>query len=162
MLKRLGIIGLVVGCLGCSPTTEAPQAKKSPVYGAWGVDLAAQNSEIHPGDDFHDFANGLWLTNHPIPAERSSWGSFFLLREQAEARVRAVIESLDGPDLEPGSPEQKVGDYFRSWMNVEALDQRLRAVMRSSQNLAVPRSLAAVHLFMPMLGSTRSILMSIT
>lgn len=124
MLKRLGIMGLVVGCLGCSPTTEAPQAKKSPVYGAWGVDLAAQNSEIHPGDDFHDFANGLWLTNHPIPAERSSWGSFFLLREQAEARVRAVIESLDGPDLEPGSPEQKVGDYFRSWMNVEALDQR--------------------------------------
>lgn len=124
MVSRLALMVLMVVCVSCSSPIDEPEAVKKPAYGSWGVDLAAQNPDIHPGDDFHEFANGLWLTNHPIPAERSSWGSFFLLREQAEARVRAVIESLDGPDLEPGSPEQKVGDYFRSWMNIEALDQR--------------------------------------
>jgi putative endopeptidase len=80
--------------------------------------------DIRPQDDLFGHVNGRWLDSTDIPADRSAWGSFTMLAEESEQRVRAIIEELAGGRHEPGSNAQKIGDLFASFMDedrVEAL-----------------------------------------
>jgi putative endopeptidase len=84
-----------------------------------GMDL-----DIRPQDDLFRHVNGRWLDTTDIPADRSAWGSFVVLAEQSEARVRAIIEGLAEGSHEAGSNAQKIGDLFASFMaedRIEAL-----------------------------------------
>ena len=40
-----------------------------------GLDLAGMDRSVKPGDDFFDYANGTWLKQTEIPADRSSYGA---------------------------------------------------------------------------------------
>ena len=40
-------------------------------YGTWGVEMKDMDPSVKPGDDFFEFAEGTWLKNHPIPADKS-------------------------------------------------------------------------------------------
>ncbi len=79
-------------------------------YGPFGLDLTAQNNPVKPGDDFCRYANGHWADTHQIPADRTRWGTLDELTEQADDKVRKLIQSLPEHAV-PGSIEQKVGDY---------------------------------------------------
>ena len=57
---------------GQTPALAAPANK--PQIGAWGVDLAGRDLSVKPGDDFFNYANGTWLANTQIPADRTRWG----------------------------------------------------------------------------------------
>ena len=83
------------------------------------------NPDIRPQDDLFGHVNGRWLDTTEIPGDRSAWGAFTALAEEAEHRVKAIIEELaeHGPH-EPGSNAQKIGDLYSSFMDearVEAL-----------------------------------------
>jgi endothelin-converting enzyme/putative endopeptidase len=91
--------------------------------GAWGIDLTARDESVAPGDDFNRYANARWLDTFEIPADLSSYISFTKLRLEAEEDVRAIVEELSGAQAEPGSLEQKVGDFYRSWMDVDRLNE---------------------------------------
>ena len=106
-----------------SMAETAPEPAAKPHYEPWGVDLGANNTEIQPGDDFWGYANGKWADENEIPPERTSHGVWLEIHERAEKRVRGIIEELGDADSETGSPEQKVGDYYASWMNVEKVDE---------------------------------------
>jgi putative endopeptidase len=96
----------------------ATQAK----IGAFGLDLSARDLTVRPGDDFFRYANGHWLDTHEIPSDRPSWGSPEALQEDAQERVRGLIEAL--PAGAPvGSIEQKVGDFYRAYMDTEAINR---------------------------------------
>ena len=66
------------------------------------------NPDIRPQDDLFGHVNGTWLDTVEIPADRSSWGPFVTLADQAEQHVRAIIEecaaSTGSSAAEPGSP----------------------------------------------------------
>ena len=82
------------------------------------------DTAVSPKDDFYRYVNGNWLANFEIPADRSSYGSFTVLREKSEAQVRQIIEDLSHTAAAPGSDAQKIGDLFRSFMDearIEAL-----------------------------------------
>src|SRR5690606_9854351 len=61
-------------------------------YGTWGIDTAGMDTSASPGEDFFAYANGSWAKNTPIPADQSSYGSFRVLRDLSESRVRALVE----------------------------------------------------------------------
>src|SRR5690606_34397920 len=61
-------------------------------YGTWGIDTAGMDTSVSPGEDFFAYANGTWAKNTPIPADQSSYGSFRVLRDLSESRVRALVE----------------------------------------------------------------------
>lgn len=92
--------------------------------GDWGVDLAQRDLAVDPGDDFNAYVNGEWLRTTEIPADLSRYGMFDQLRLDAEGDIRAIVEELAAADAADGSLEQKVGDYYASWMNVELLDEQ--------------------------------------
>jgi len=90
--------------------------------GEWGVDLAAMDDSVDPGDDFNEYVNGAWLDAYEIPADLSRYGIFIQLRLDAEEDVRAIIEDVAASGGAEGSLERKVGDFYSSWMDVDALD----------------------------------------
>ncbi len=102
------------------------QGTVAPRYGTWGFDLNGRDTSVRPGDSFMRHANGAALDRMQIPSDRTSYGSFALLRELSDNRVKAMIEALVArTDLVQGSDEQKIADAYRSYMNedrIEALD----------------------------------------
>ncbi|MHC9539286.1 MAG: M13 family metallopeptidase [Vulcanimicrobiota bacterium] len=83
-----------------------------------------------PGDDFFRYANGQWLKAHTIPSDRSVYSSFDEVRQSTREALRKIAESLASrSDLARGCNEQKVGDFYRSGMDVEAINRcSLKAV----------------------------------
>ncbi len=104
------------------------QGTVAPSYGTWGFDLAGRDTSVRPGDSFMRYANGSALDRMQIPSDRTSYGSFALLRELSDNRVKAMIESLVArTDLVRGTDEQKIADAYRSYMDedrIEALDDQ--------------------------------------
>lgn len=48
---------------------------------------------VRPGQDFFRYVSGTWADTTQIPADQSSYGSFLMLRELSEARLRTLVES---------------------------------------------------------------------
>jgi predicted metalloendopeptidase len=97
-------------------TPPAPPRPKAEI-GAFGLDLDAGKPAVKPGDDFFEHANGAWYDTYAIPDDRSSVGIFTRLDEQSQNRVRDIIEQAAASQPAPGSPEQKIGDYYASFMD---------------------------------------------
>ena len=86
-----------------------------------GIDTSSIDPSVRLQDDLFRHFNGKWLKESVIPEDRSSDGVFMVLRNEAEAQVRAIIESASG------SPEaQKITDLYASFMN-EAQIEKLGA-----------------------------------
>jgi putative endopeptidase len=89
-----------------------------------GLDLSARNLKIKPGDDFYGYANGTWIDTFQIPADRSSYGSFTTLSVLSDERLRTLIDDLAKTTGAPGSNQQKIGDYYASFMDQAAIDAK--------------------------------------
>ena len=74
------------------------------------------NPDIRPQDDLFGHVNGQWLDTAEIPADRSSWGPFVVLADEAESRVRAIIEDA-AAGKGAGESIQKIGDLYTSFMD---------------------------------------------
>jgi endothelin-converting enzyme/putative endopeptidase len=98
--------------------------------GTWGVDLTAMDQSVDPGDDFFRYVNGTWLTTFQIPPDRSRYGVFVQLDEKSETDLHAIVSELAAAESPPGSVEQKVGAFFDSWMNEEAIEARGLATLQ--------------------------------
>jgi putative endopeptidase len=108
------------------PAQPGWQGVETPRYGTWGFDLAGRDTSVAPGDDFFRYANGAAVDALQIPSDRTSYGSFAMLRELSDNRIKAMIDGLVArDDLTAGSDEAKVADAYRSYMDearIEALD----------------------------------------
>ena len=116
-----------ISWLGALLTTAAFAATDTissiPHFGTFGIDLAAQNDAVKPGDDFYRYVDGHWLANEKIPADRATWGSFAALREQADADVKSIIEATAGAHAPAGTNEQKIGDFYGAFLDTAKIDQ---------------------------------------
>lgn len=110
-------VGLVVLTLGCA----GDQSAREP---GLGIELANLDMGVRPQDDFFQHVNGTWLENTQIPADKSNYGSFIQLADEAEANIRAIIEESAAEDLPNGTDGQKLGDFYASFMNEEAIEER--------------------------------------
>jgi len=90
--------------------------------GSFGLDLEGGDPSVKPGDDFARHANGHWLDTVQIPPDRSSWGTFVMLRERSLQQVRGILEGLP-KDSPAGSNEQKLGDFYRAYLDTDAIDR---------------------------------------
>ena len=84
-----------------------------------GLDIAAMDKSVKPGDDFFTYMNGTWLKETEIPADKSNYGGFIILRDEAQEDVKAIVDEAATGDFAKGSDEQKVGDLYKSFMDME-------------------------------------------
>ena len=107
----------------CSPDKPAPVAEApKAAIGSFGIDLAAMDTSVKPGDDFYKYVNGKWLASFPIPADKTRYGQFDVLRDQSESDVRSIIEELSKTAPTAGSVQEKVVNFYNSWMDEAAIE----------------------------------------
>ncbi len=127
----------------------ASAAKASP--SALGDAWPGGDPGVEPGTDFFLFANGGWLTENPIPADRVGFSIATLLTLSAEAKVRTLLEeaaeAAEAAAVEPTTERGKVGAYYAAFMDesrVEALgaaplERSLREIRRAGSRTELAR-----------------------
>ncbi|MBB4639046.1 M13 family metallopeptidase [Longimicrobium terrae] len=119
----------VAACIlaaACAPSqpgaVSGSAAAPAPAMGL-GIDTTGFDRSVRPQDDFYSFVNGSWLKRTEIPADRSTYGTFILLRDQAQASLRTLVEEAASKQNAPGSDEQKVGDLYKSFMDTARIER---------------------------------------
>lgn len=108
--------------LAPAPVAEAPKAK--PAYGTYGFDTAGMDASVKPGNDFFSYANGTWVKTTEIPADRSSYNTFSVLRDVAQKRTVDLIESAAKTQGPAGSEARMIGDYYAAFMDEAAIEAK--------------------------------------
>ncbi len=116
---------------GCDPQPDAtPGAPENAVAEQMGsptpanVDLSLIDHSVPPGDDFYRYGNGAWLASYELPDDKTVFGNFYELRDLAQDRVQAIIEDLAAGSPAKGTVEQKIGDFYASFLDTATLDAR--------------------------------------
>ena len=94
----------------------------APRYGTWGAATEDMDLKVKPGDSMFDFAEGTWLRNHPIPADKTGAGYNYELPDEIEQQVKKMVEDVTA---NPTSPiARKIGDAYAAWMDEAGIEQR--------------------------------------
>jgi len=107
--------------------TPAARTQGKAYYGSFGIDLAARDMAVKPGDDFHRYASGTWLRTTQIPADRTSWSLWTVLSEDIERQLRAIVTE-GASSRDPG--QRKVADFYAAWMDEAGIERRGTAPLR--------------------------------
>ncbi|HEX6834941.1 MAG TPA: M13 family metallopeptidase [Polyangia bacterium] len=89
-----------------------------------GIDLAGMDKSVAPGDDFFAYANGSWLKTAEIPPDRSSYGVGAILDELMNKRTQELITSPANASAPAGSEAKKIGDYYASFLDEDAIEKK--------------------------------------
>ena len=115
-------------CGGGTKSQAAPDgggaAPASAAASAHDIDQSAIDRSVAPGDDFFHYANGAWLKKTEIPPDRSSYGVWSVLFDRAQQRTREMMEHAASSNAAAGSDERKVGDYFATYMDEQAIEKK--------------------------------------
>src|SRR3954466_3330575 len=128
------------------------------VYFTFAFPLVAQNTSrddmdlsVKPGDDFYRYANGGWLAAAKA-AGLKTYDNRTVLNERTTQRVRDLVHEAAGSHAAQGSIQQKVGDYYASFLDQEAVEAKgfapIAGDLAEIAGIADTRSLSAY------LGST--------
>src|SRR3954453_1503346 len=103
--------------------TAAAASVAKTMDGTWGVDLAAIDHSVRPGNDFFMYVNGTWYKSAVIPPDRASTGSFQDLRILSENRMKEIAASLDSkPREQLTDEERKLRDLYDGFMDERQIE----------------------------------------
>lgn len=101
-------------------TAADPSDMTAPVS---GVDMAAIDHSVKPGDGFFMYANGAWYKTAEIPADRSSTGTFLTVFKRTQARITDIIQQAAASNPAPGTDTRRIADYYTAYMNTQAIEK---------------------------------------
>lgn len=78
---------------------------------------AEMDPTVSVGDDFYQHTNGGWLTQHPLPDDKSRFGTFDILDEDNNEKLRIVVEEACKNPGAQGSASQKISDLYACGMD---------------------------------------------
>ncbi|WP_077034060.1 M13 family metallopeptidase [Pelomonas sp. KK5] len=112
-----------------------------------GLDKSGFDSTVRIQDDLFSAVNGDWVKKTEIPADKSSYGTFIGLRDLSDQRVRTIVDELAKAKQKPGTVEQKIADFYGSYVDTAAIDKAglapLKSLLASIDAIKTPKDLAA-------------------
>lgn len=159
-MKRLISCALLTTALSaCATTAPAPLAPVTPVadiapvtvpvepapaaaIGSFGFDLTGMERTVAPGANFYDFANGAWQKRTEIPADKSNYGTFNVLQDESQKRVREIL------DAAAQDPTSRIGMVYSSFLDEAAVEARglapVKPILDDIRSVASKRDYAAL------------------
>ena len=106
-----------------------------------GFKLENMNPSVAPGTDFYEYACGGWMKNNPLSPEYARFGSFNIVDEENNRRIREIIEGLAQQKNQPGSLAQKIGDLYALRMDSVRMNRDgVKPVMKDLQRVAAVKN----------------------
>lgn len=72
--------------------------------------------KIDPIIDFNEYVNGKWLNSTKLPKDKSSWGTFDILRENNLEKLGSILENLSKDNI---NENKIIGDIYNVLINQE-------------------------------------------
>lgn len=114
---------LAAGCSGPDQdATSATAAAKTAAPLVSGIDQSTFDTSVRPQDDFYRYVNGTWLKTTQIPVDRSNYGAFTQLADEAELNLRKIIEAAAAGEYPAGSEMQQIGALYTSFTDEKTAD----------------------------------------
>jgi putative endopeptidase len=104
-----------------SATPNAPQAAKGTES---GIELAAIDKSVSPGDDFNKYANGAWEKTAEIPADKSNVSVFSIINDRAQERKAELIDGIVKSNPAAGSDDARIANFYKAYMDTGAIEKR--------------------------------------
>ncbi|NUS19576.1 MAG: M13 family metallopeptidase [Mesorhizobium sp.] len=112
---------LAVG--GCNTSTKN-QGQAQAAGTQSGIDLAAIDKSVKPGDDFDKYANGTWEKTAEIPADKSNIGIFSMINDRAQERKAELIDGIVKSNPAAGSDDARIANFYKAYMDTGAIEKR--------------------------------------
>ncbi|MBL8544986.1 MAG: M13 family metallopeptidase [Hyphomonadaceae bacterium] len=106
-------LGAVLVCGACARNAAPTQI---------GLDTAAMDTSVVPGDDFYNYANGAWQRATEIPADRSNIGSFYRASLETERQTTELVQGIVQSNPAAGTNEARIANYYNAYINTAAID----------------------------------------
>ena len=100
----------------------ADAAAPAPAGLTSGLDRAGMDPAVRPQDDLYMAMNGTWAKNTPIPGDKAAYGVAEQMVDEANGRIKAIVEDLAARPQAPGSVDAKIADFYTSFMDTPAID----------------------------------------
>jgi putative endopeptidase len=82
------------------------------------------DKDVKISEDFFRHVNGGWMKTNPIPAEKSRFGSFDALQDNAQKHIKGILEEMSkNTKSKKGSIEQKLGDFYTAAMDESTIEK---------------------------------------
>ena len=100
-----------------------------------GIDVNGMDRAIRPADDLFGYVNGAWVAGTEIPADRGRFGTFDLLRDQAQEHMLALLDAAAAEsqtaDARPETDDDpeltllraQVGALYRSFVDTDTVER---------------------------------------
>src|SRR5206468_9074283 len=112
-------LAALAGCNKTATTSETQHAQGTQS----GIDLAAIDKSVKPGDDFDKYANGTWEKTAQIPPDKSNIGLFSLINDTAQKRTAELIDGLVKSNPSSGD-DARIVNYYKAFMDTGAIEKR--------------------------------------
>jgi putative endopeptidase len=123
------------------PGGAASQASSDkPVSRPKSFDIDAMDKSVDPCTDFYEYSCGTWRKKNPIPPDQARWGRFNELAEYNRQVLHEILEKASANDPKRSPVMQKIGDFYQSCMDEQAVDAKGSAPLKPALD-----RIAAVH-----------------
>src|SRR5215831_15806142 len=102
-MRRIAIVGAMAAAAAIGTAAKT---------GEFGLDLAAMDRSVAPGDDFFRYVNGTWLKTTRIPEDVARFAEFGRLADVNAERNHSILDKAASAPTTP--EERKVGDFYAS------------------------------------------------
>ena len=117
-MKNVFIIFLIFGLFvswGCKEKKE---------HEIMAIDPHNMDILTEPGTNFFQYANGGWMKNNPIPADKGRYGTFDKLKESNNKIIRELINNLSATEHAENSISQKISDFYTIGMDTLKIENQ--------------------------------------
>ena len=140
VLASLGVAQDAGNANASAQQPKGPDAKYSLIP---GFDATALDKSADPCVDFYQYACGNFSKIHPTPSDAPEFDEFYNLMEYNTQVLHELVEQAASSGAQPGSNEQKIGDYYQSCLDTAAIEKHgLEPIQAQLHQIAALKSKA--------------------
>lgn len=116
-IKQITILLLIATLFSCK-TEKKENSMKSEAIKKADMDLS-----VKPGDNFYQYSNGGWIKNNPVPSDKTRYGSFGILYDNNQIKLKSLVDELIKGKKEKSDEAKKIANIFKTGMDTVAVNK---------------------------------------